>query len=89
MGERTPAETAFLHFLSALRLFAAARAFPHVTGIFLIVVSPDCASTAFRCRFRLLWQKSLLYRITALKYIIPRAQRAHLPLPPQGGKGAI
>ena len=40
MGERTPAETAFLHFLSALRLFAAARAFPHVTGVFLIVVVP-------------------------------------------------
>ena len=51
--------------------------------------SPDCASTAFRCRCRLLWQKSLLYRITVLKYSIPRAQRAHLPLPPQGGKGAI
>ena len=40
MGERTPAETAFLHFLSALCLFAAARAFPHVTGVFLIVVVP-------------------------------------------------
>ena len=40
MGERTPAETAFLHFLSALRLFTAARAFPHVTGVFLIVVVP-------------------------------------------------
>ena len=40
MGERTPAETAFLHFLSALCLLAAARAFPHVTGVFLIVVVP-------------------------------------------------
>ena len=40
MGERTPAETAFLHFLSAQHLFAAARAFPHVTGVFLIVVVP-------------------------------------------------
>ena len=40
MGERTPAETAFLHFLSALCLFAAARTFPHVTGVFLIVVVP-------------------------------------------------
>ena len=40
MGERTPAETAFLHFLSALCLFTAARAFPHVTGVFLIVVGP-------------------------------------------------
>ena len=39
-GERTPAETAFLHFLSALCLFAAARAFPHVTGVFLVVVVP-------------------------------------------------
>ena len=40
MGERTPAETAFLHFLSALCLFASARAFPHVTGVFLLVVGP-------------------------------------------------
>ena len=40
MGERTPAETTFLHFLSALCLFAAARAFPHVTGVFLVVVVP-------------------------------------------------
>ena len=40
MGERTPAETAFLHFPSALCLFSVARAFPHVTGIFLIVVNP-------------------------------------------------
>ena len=43
MGERTPAETTFLHFLSALCLFAAARAFPHVTGVFLIVVGPPTA----------------------------------------------
>ena len=40
MGERTPAETAFLHFLSALCLFTATRVFPHVTGVFLIVVGP-------------------------------------------------
>ena len=40
MGERTPAETTFLHFLSALCLFTATRAFPHVTGVFLIVVVP-------------------------------------------------
>ena len=40
MGERTPAETTFLHFLNALCLFAAARVFPHVTGVFLIVVGP-------------------------------------------------
>ena len=40
MGERTPAETTFLHFLSALYLFTATRAFPHVTGVFLIVVVP-------------------------------------------------
>ena len=40
MGERTPAETAFLHFLSAQRLFTATRAFPHATGVFLIVVVP-------------------------------------------------
>ena len=40
MGERTPAETAFLHFLGALCLFTATRAFPHGTGVFLIVVVP-------------------------------------------------
>ena len=40
MGERTPAETTFLHFLSALCLFTATRAFPHVTGVFLIAVVP-------------------------------------------------
>ena len=39
MGERTPAETTFLHFLSAQRLFAAALFFPHAPGIFLSVVS--------------------------------------------------
>ena len=54
MGERTPAETTFLHFLSALCLFAAARAFPHVTGVFLIVVVPptvpaQLSAAAARC----------------------------------------
>ena len=39
MEERTPAETAFLHFLSALRLFAAVR-FPSRNRRFLIVVVP-------------------------------------------------
>ena len=47
MGERTPAETAFLHFLSALCLFTAARAFPHVTGVFLIVVVPPTVPAQF------------------------------------------
>ena len=54
MGERTPAETAFLHFLSALRLFAAVR-FPSRNRRFPDRCrSPDCASTAFRCRCPLL-----------------------------------
>ena len=57
MGERTPAETAFLHFLSALRLFAAVR-FPSRNRRFPDRCrSPDCASTAFRCRCLLLRQK--------------------------------
>ena len=57
MGERTPAETAFLHFLSALRLFAAVR-FPSRNRRFPDRCrSPDCACTAFRCRCLLLWQK--------------------------------
>ena len=60
MGERTPAETAFLHFLSALCLFAAVhfpsrnRRFPDRCR------SADCASTAFRCRCLLLRQKLFL-----------------------------
>ena len=57
MGERTPAETTFLHFLSALRLFAAVR-FPARNRRFPDRCrSPDCASTAFRCRCPLLRQK--------------------------------
>ena len=57
MGERTPAETAFLHFLSALRLFAVVR-FPSRNRRFPDRCrSPDCASTAFRCRCLLLRQK--------------------------------
>ena len=47
MGERTPAETAFLHFLSALYLFTATRAFPHVTDVFLIVVVPPTVPAQF------------------------------------------
>ena len=57
MGERTPAETTFLHFLSALYLFAAVR-FPSRNRRFPDRCrSPDCASTAFRCRCLLLRQK--------------------------------
>ena len=57
MGERTPAETTFLHFLSALRLFAVVR-FPSRNRRFPDRCrSPDCASTAFRCRCLLLRQK--------------------------------
>ena len=56
MGERTPAETTFLHFLSALRLFAAVR-FPSRNRCFPDRCrSADCASTAFRCRCLLLRQ---------------------------------
>ena len=51
--------------------------------------SPDCASTAFRCRCLLLWQKLFVLPCRRLRNHYIRAQRAHLPLPPQGGKGAI
>ena len=81
MGERTPAETTFLHFLSALCLFAAARAFPHVTGVSLIVVGPPTVPTqlsaaAVRCYGKLFC--SLVLRDN--KHITPRARRAHLPI---------
>ena len=81
MGERTPAETAFLHFLSALCLFAAARAFPHVTGVFLIAVVPptvpaQLSAAAARCYGKLFC--SLVLRDN--KHITPRARRAHLPI---------
>ena len=89
MGERTPAETAFLHFLSALCLFAAVR-FPSRNRRFPDRCrSPDCASTAFRCRCLLLRQKLFVLPCRRLRNNYIRAQRAHLPLPPQGGKGAI
>ena len=72
MGERTPAETAFLHFLSALRLFAAVR-FPSRNRRFPDRCrSPDCASTASRCRCLLLRQKLfvLLRRRLRNNYIL-------------------
>ena len=81
MGERTPAETAFLHFLSALCLFTATRAFPHATGVFLIVVVPptvpaQLSAAAARCYGKLFC--SLVLRDN--KHITPRARRAHLPI---------
>ena len=51
--------------------------------------SADCASTAFRCRCPLLRQKTFVLLRRRLRNNYIRAQRAHLPLPPQGGKGAI
>ena len=51
--------------------------------------SPDCASTAFRCRCLLLRQKLFVLPCRRLRNNYIRAQRAHLPLPPQGAKGAI
>ena len=51
--------------------------------------SPNCASTAFRCRCLLLRQKLFVLPCRRLRNNYIRAQRAHLPLPPQGGKGAI
>ena len=51
--------------------------------------SPDCASTAFRCRCLLLRQKLFVLPCRRLRNNYNRARRAHLPLPPQGGKGAI
>ena len=71
MGERTPAETAFLHFLSALRLFAAVR-FPSRNRCFPDRCrSPDCASTAFRCRCPLLRQKLFVLPRRRLLYPVP------------------
>ena len=70
-GERTPAETTFLHFLSALRLFAAVR-FPSRNRRFPERCrSPDCASTAFRCRCLLLWQKLFVLLRHRLLYPVP------------------
>ena len=76
MGERTPAETAFLHFLSAQHLFAAVR-FPSRNRRFPDRCrSPDCASTAFRCRCLLLRQKL---------FVLPcRRLRNHYILCPTG-----
>ena len=51
--------------------------------------SPDCASTAFRCRCLLLWQKLFVLPCRRLRNNYIRAQRAHLPLPTCVGKGAI
>ena len=51
--------------------------------------SPDCASTAFRCRCLLLRQKLFVLPCRRLRNNYIRARRAHLPLPPQGAKGAI
>ena len=51
--------------------------------------SPDCTSTAFRCRCLLLRQKAFVLLRRRLRNNYIRAQRAHLPLPPCGGKGAI
>ena len=51
--------------------------------------SADCASTAFRCRCPLLRQKTFVLLRRRLRNNYIRAQRAHLPLPPQGCKGAI
>ena len=74
MGERTPAETAFLHFLSALCLFAAVR-FPSRNRCCPDRCrSPDCASTAFRCRCLLLRQTLLFSRVTG-------QQTYHTPCP--------
>ena len=81
MGERTPAETAFLHFLSALRLFAATHAFPRVTGVFLIVVGPPTVPAQLSAAAARYYGKlfcSLVLRDN--KHITPRARRAHLPI---------
>ena len=81
MGERTPAETAFLHFLSALYLLVAVLFFPHAPGIFLSVVGPptvpaQLSAAAARCYGKLFC--SLVLRDN--KHITPRARRAHLPI---------
>ena len=42
--------------------------------------SPDCASTAFRCRCPLLQQKTFILLRRRLRNNYVRAQRAHLPI---------
>ena len=70
MGERTPAETAFLHFLSALCLLAAARAFPHVTGVFLIVVVPPTVPAQLSAAAACYYGKNYSFCCVAGYYIL-------------------
>ena len=70
MGERTPAETTFLHFLSALCLFAAARAFPHVTGVFLIVVVPPTVPAQLSAAAACYYGKNYSFCCVAGYYIL-------------------
>ena len=71
------------HLFAAVRFPSRNRRFPDRCR------SPDCASIAFRCRCLLLWQKLFVLPCRRLRNNYIRAQRAHLPLPPCGGKGAI
>ena len=70
MGERTPAETAFLHFLSALYLFTATRAFPHVTGVFLIVVVPPTVPAQLSAAAACYYGKNYSFCCVAGYYIL-------------------
>ena len=77
---RDPLLQQFLAAMLCLGLFTAARAFPHVTGVFLIVVVPptvpaQLSAAAARCYGKLFC--SLVLRDN--KHITPRARRAHKP----------
>ena len=90
MGERTPAETAFLHFLSALCLFAAARAFPHVTGVFLIVVVPPTVPAQLSAAAACYYGKNYSFCCVAGYYILcPTGTPTHCGAPRRNGRDLI
>ena len=62
----------------AQRLFAAARTFPHVTGVFLIVVVPPTVPAQLPAAAACYYGK--IIRSAVSQAIISCAQRAHLPI---------
>ena len=90
MGERTPAETTFLHFLSALRLFAASRAFPHVTGVFLIVVVPPTVPAHLSAAAACYYGKNYSFCCVAGYYILcPTGTPTHCGASRRNGRDLI
>ena len=90
MGERTPAETTFLHFLSALCLFTATRAFPHVTGVFLIVVVPPTVPAPLSAAAACYYGKNYSFCCVAGYYILcPTGTPTHCGAPRRNGRDLI